>query len=402
MMTAQSGRFPENDLEIVAPMKITILCKGRLEFHPPVMSVALAARELGYEVELFTSSSDVETKDAFADKQIDVVDVCPDGSGVSMTTLFSKARHWRAFSRGAWKHLTTSNASDRILWIGTADTALALGKRLLRTTYIIQILELYDRLPIFRRMLSAYVRCAACVVVPEACRAAIFRSWYGLASTPTVLPNKPIRHPRRKNLEIENDRARNIVAALDNRQKLVLYQGGIRAYSELGFVARAVEQLGDEWCFAVMGSGNMQYLDEVRRDSPGVIYIPRVTAPNHLEVTSHAHVTIVSYSYECLNFVFCAPNKTWESAGFGIPMICNDLPPLRTEVQSNGAGLCVDIQDSQQIKSALTTIDADYEVFSRNAHGLYDSVDTQRIISSVIARTEKQYGATRQHTLLAD
>ncbi|KAA6307134.1 hypothetical protein EZS27_041199, partial [termite gut metagenome] len=37
-------------------------------------------------------------------------------------------------------------------------------------------------------------------------------------------------------------------------------------------------------------------------------------------------IGIVSYAFDDLNHVFCAPNKTWEYTGFGIPMLGNNAP----------------------------------------------------------------------------
>jgi hypothetical protein len=82
--------------------------------------------------------------------------------------------------------------------------------------------------------------------------------------------------------------------------------------------------------------------------------------------------------------VFCAPNKVWEYAGFGLPLICNNLPALQFAVGDRNAGVCVDMNDQLQIESALLTIDNHYEQFSRAAKQLYDSVDIRDIIRQIM------------------
>lgn len=365
-------------------MKVIVIIKQRLDLLPAVMAVTSVVSELGHDVEIITSCSAPETKAKLAKKGINVTEVMPDFVQ-TCPNILSKVKFWRTFNKRTWNRIN-QEARDTFLWVGSADTALALGKRLLRRSYVLQLRELYDKLPIYRKCLAKYVHHANCVVAPEISRACIFRSWYGLKETPIVLPNKPTNHPRRSNLEIEDIRARDILATLGKDEKLVLYQGGIRPYSEIRFVAEAVQTMGDGWRFAAMGRGNKEYLETLKKNYPGFIYIPRISAPYHLQVTSHAYIGVVTYSHECLNFIFCAPNKTWEYAGFGLPMVCNDLPPLRSEVHKRGAGLCIDIQDSKKIASALQQIDRNYESFSQCSQHFYDSVDIRDIIQRILVK----------------
>ncbi len=365
-------------------MKLIVLCKTVFESLAAIMALPIVIKELGHDVEVITSRSEPQTKAAFAEKGINIIDLMPEFEPFPSTVL-KKAHFWRTFAKRAWSQIG-QKTEEAVLWISTGDTALALGKRLLRRHYVLQIRELYDKYPLYRRMLAKYARGASCVVVPQICRAGIFRSWYSLKQTPLVLPNKPANHPRRSNLEIEDERARDMLARLRGDEKIVLYQGGISPFRELRFVAEAVQTMDDGWRFAAMGTADKEYLENLRKSYPSLIYIPKVVAPYHLQITSHAYIGVVTYSYERLNNVFCAPNKTWEYAGFGLPMLCNDLPPLQLDVQANGAGLCVDIQDSRQIASALREIDDKYDSFSQAAQRLYDSIDTRNIMRSIMDR----------------
>lgn len=64
--------------------------------------------------------------------------------------------------------------------------------------------------------------------------------------------------------------------------------------------------------------------------------LPYITAPYHLEVTSHAFIGILIYApvygtfTSPLNSIYCAPNKLYEFSHFGIPMIGNNIPGLNT------------------------------------------------------------------------
>jgi len=362
------------------------------------MSAILVLKRLDYEVEVLTSSSLEGTQTEYRQRGIRVTNLLG-ADQLPAVGMFGKMRSWTTFSHRTWKYLD-SNRQDSLLWLGSADTALAMGKRIQQRRYVLQLQELYDSNPLYRRMLKAFAQRSSCVVVPDFNRACILRSWYKLKETPVVVPNKPANHPRQRRLSIEDSCAHNIISSVSEGEKLVLYQGGIRPYSELRYVAEAVQQMGTGWRLVVMGSGNVEYLEKLRKEFPGCLHIPRVTPPKHLQVTSHAHIGIVTYSYECLNFLFCAPNKTWEFSGFGVPMICNDLPSLRSEIQNTGAGLCVNIQQTEAIVAALKSIDANHVTFQCNAHRLYDSIDIADRIRSAIERAcdnpAASYGKARR------
>lgn len=364
-------------------MKVLLLCKGSLDAIPPIMTVGKVLSELGHDVKIVTSRCAANSKAELNATGICVIEVLPHPtSGVNTTP--NKLKEWTTFHHKAWKHID-AESSDRLLWVGTADTALALGRNLLHRRYILQLLELYDSLPHYRYLLGKYARAATLIVVPEMCRAAIFRSWYGLPQTPVVLPNKPVAHPRQANLQINDENARTAFAQISPYEKIVLYQGHIGPDRELIPVAEAINTLGCGWRFVAMGPAYDTYLAKLRVKCPSMIWIPRISPPLHLQITSHAYIGTLQYSYEILNNVFCAPNKIWEYAGFGIPMFCNDLPPLKISIQGTGAGLCTTSWESASIAHTLKQIDCNHGEFSRHAHCLYESVDIRDIIRTTLA-----------------
>jgi len=362
-----------------------VICKGELESLPAVMAVAIVLRELGYDLEVITSKSQNQTKVSFAEKGINIIDIIPE-IVQPRSSIPKKAYVWKTFSKRVWYHIDRSE-KNTLLWIASADTALALGKRLLRRRYVLQIRELYDNNSFYRKHLRAYAKKAGCVVVPEICRAAIFRSWYGLNQTPVVLPNRPADHPRQKKLKVDNEHAKAALKLLGPEDKIVLYQGHVGSDRDFRPVVETVSELGEDWRFVAMGPAHGDYLDRLRESCPKVIYLPRVIPPFYLQITSHAFIGVVTYSWGTLNNVFCAPNKVWEYSGFGIPMICSDMPALQFLVQTNNAGICVDMADRGKIESAFRMIDDNYAVYSSAASQLYDSVNIGAVIQHIIGNT---------------
>jgi hypothetical protein len=362
--------------------KIAILCKWQLEKLPPVMNVARILKSIGQDVTIICLYSNESTKSEFNSLGISIVDITP-AHRMQYRSLPEKALLWHRFRTKTW-HILDSMQEFDLFWVGSVDTALALGKHLLKKRYVLQALELYDTVPIYRLLIKKYLLFAAAVVVPEACRASIYRTWYGLSRTPIVLPNKPANHPHQLRLNIEDDKARDLLTTIDPAEKIVLYQGHIEPSRELRFVAEGVEAMGKGWTFVLMGGSERNYLETLKKSHMGLVHIPTVDAPRHLHITSHAYIGVVTYSHTCLNNVFCAPNKIWEYSGFALPMLCNDLPPLNHSVQNSGAGLCINTENSSSVIEALKTIDANYQHFSKNALALFNSIDTYEIIKNVL------------------
>jgi glycosyltransferase involved in cell wall biosynthesis len=365
-------------------MNVCILLKGRLEDMPPVMSLALVLKEIGHEVEVITGYSGQEAKLNFAEKGITIINLFEKHSNTG-SNILSKIINWRVFSKQIWKHIN-SKTKETLLWVSTADTAMSMGRRLCTRHYVLNIFELYDKKPFYRYALKKYARHASCVVVPEMCRAAIFRSWYSLKQTPFVMPNKPAYHPRKRHLEINDDQARNVISSMHDDERIVLYQGHVSIYRDIRGVAEAIKNIGDGWRLVVMGSADAGYLRMLLECYPNTLYIPQVIAPTHLQITSHAYIGIIAYSWDRLNNVFCAPNKVYEYAGFGLPMICSDLPALRLSIHEKNAGICVDMANAQQIEMAFKQISNNYNYFSLAAQQLYESVDTRNIVQSIVER----------------
>jgi hypothetical protein len=115
-----------------------------------------------------------------------------------------------------------------------------------------------------------------------------------------------------------------------------------------------------------------------------LVYISHINAPFHLEVTSHAFIGICTYSYSDLNNVFCAPNKIWEFAGFGIPTLCQNIPGLVFSVGASGSGVCVDFEDSEDIKRGLRQIQENYETFGSNAKRFFDSMRVEGVLEEMM------------------
>ena len=362
-------------------MNLVLLCRGALESLPPVLSTALGLARLGVRVRLLVSTVTPPTVALLAAQGIDVLQLQPSHS--PRQHLLGKLLDWEIFRKRAWKVL--ESMGPEVLWVGSADTALALGRRLLQQRYVLQLHELYDQYPLYRYGLRRYARQARCVVVPQASRASIFRYWFGLAETPVVLPNKPFEHPHDRNLPIRNASAQSAIHALEGK-KLLLFQGHIGRGRDLTPLAEAVRAMSPEYHLLLMGLDPHGWVARLTRVCPRTSHIPYIAPPEHLTVTSHAHIGLVSYDHDSLNSLFCAPNKIWEYAGFGLPILAANLPGLQSTVGAAGAGICTDWGSPSRILKDLSRIEEHYAQFSTGARAFYASIDTLTILEHILWR----------------
>ena len=109
--------------------------------------------------------------------------------------------------------------------------------------------------------------------------------------------------------------------------------------------------------------------------------LPYITAPYHLEVTSHAFIGILIYApvygtfTSPLNSIYCAPNKLYEFSHFGIPMIGNNIPGLKYTIESYKMGCCLPFFNAESLKNAITDLTDNYETYAENARRFYDEDD---------------------------
>lgn len=359
--------------------RVVVVCKNPIEDLPPALTTVHCMSEVAGSVRLLASSVAVDNTRSLTDRGVQITEVgSPTRSPVS---IVKKLYYWNRFRSEAWRAMSCEG-EDALLWISSADTALALGHRLLKKRFVLQINELYDQRPAFRRLLAGYVHAARVVVVPESTRASILRYWYGLTKTPAVIPNKPLLHPRERRLPLDGlglppefQEARN--------HRIVLYQGHVDLQRSLLAVAKAVNFLGPEYRLVMMGIDHGA-LGELREACPSMVYIPPISAPSHLRVTSHATVGIISYGFDSLNSVFCAPNKLWEFSGFGIPILAQRLPGLSPYIEGFHAGVCVAFDHPEEIAAAIRGAAENEETYRIGAKRLYESVDVQQLFSAVV------------------
>lgn len=292
----------------------------------------------------------------------------------------------RSTIRKGVEKLPTYIRGNDLVWVLHEYTAKYVSKHVMGAgvPYYFTVYEL-DNNSSHNKQLISFGRHAQKVIVPEYCRAHILKAWWQLDKLPEIIPNKPSEDLSLSGKGIENSAMRQKMERL-NGKKVILYQGIFLPERKLDTFAEAIADLGDDYVFAVMGHDNI-HLQTLLKKYPGKIeYLGFANPPEHLEITSKAYIGILTYiaTSKSINPLFCAPNKIYEYAKFGVPMIGNDIPGLRYSILTNHMGECVDIDDKEMIIDAIHRISHEYDTYSKNAKEFFAATDLPGLIERAV------------------
>lgn len=374
---------------------IIVVHIGDLLAFPPTLNVANLLCDEGYRVRVITTSdhSDADYKKAL-----------PAGVALSFlesaysvsATIPQKIASMLSIRKELWKLIDDCYvASNSLIWVSSEVAMKHLGHRIVRCNYVFHVMELAERIRYrlghdFPAMDTERIgNNALAIVVPERTRAHITKAWWNLRDMPLVLPNKPVESGSSSRGQLVSDAEARRALELMSGKKIILYQGITHRERPLRPYLDAVEMLGCDFAFATMGSEDP--LKGVVSDR--YVHIPYVEAPKHLEITSNAYIGVLSYfpfkgHVSILNPLFCAPNKTFEYAKFGIPMLGNDNPNLDYIFEKWGCGSALSSFEGEVIAKAIETIDSHYPSMSAAARNYYDSVDMPALIRDIMDAVE--------------
>ena len=372
-------------------MKIIAVLVGNINKFPPTVSLMRVLGDLGIQTVLITTETDYK-----ADKANVVVDKInldyEKKSPIQKLALIPRLRHI------LWEKIKRHYNDDAVIWVVTDVTVKYLGYRLIGKRYVLQFLELSDKLVYYKKIpwisLDEKKLCnnALQIIVPEYNRAHILKALWNINKLPLVLPNCPYFSDNvTRNMAVEDKAAKEILQKIGNR-KIILYQGILGAERPLEPFIAAADRLGDKYAFVIMSGGKNKYSDI---ETSNFFFIPFVAPPKHLQITSHAYIGVLSYvpargtGYSVLNTLYCAPNKTYEFSMFGVPMIGNDNPGLKFLFSGNGVGEIFESWTETAICEAIMRIEENYSAYSEKAKKYYKSTDVKEIVNQIIKTFEE-------------
>lgn len=359
-----------------------------LKMYPPILSVIASLVKGGKSVAVLGYCSDPRIIDEITVKGVTFVEVIRnrlnDNQVVKLVKLI-------VYQRRVSAYLQHAALPNTLFWIFGNENVWLLSSLVARYRTLVYLLEVPQLTISSRyRILAPFanygkvMRSAKKVVCCEYNRAHITKSYFGLSELPTVIPNKP---------EIgENVLVVAASSDLDKETRKILLYQGIFNFPErrLEALCQSIGYLSDDYLVVLMGPDNAYKLKlKEMYESERVKFVSFISPPNHLQITSGAFIGFLTYFAKvgdinsCLNTLYCAPNKIFEYTKYGVPMISNDVPALRSMFDSYGAGICIEDLSARGIADAVERISLDYAGFRKGAYRLYESVNFGALIDSV-------------------
>ena len=356
--------------------KIILIQVDSILGYPPTVSLITELINIGCDVTVLTTVVNEKLEEVLP-TSVNIIKV---GDNYTYKSpVLTKFRQLFSIRKNIWKFIDQLYDDDTLLWVMSNITIKHMGMRLLKYRYNLHLFELVEKVTYIGTRwrlgldLAKIANNAHKVIVCEYNRAQITQAWFKLSELPLVISNKPVNCKFERNSAItKSDKAKALIEKLDDK-KIILYQGVVDAERPIEPIAKAVESLDDEYVFLVMTGSNCEVLNKYKR----TVVLPYITAPYHLEVTSHAFIGILIYTpvygtfTSPLNSIYCAPNKLFEFSQFGIPMLGNDIPGLKYTIEYNKMGRCIPSFSIDNLKNAISDITNNYEVYSTNAMKFY-------------------------------
>lgn len=283
-----------------------------------------------------------------------------------------------------------------LIWLTSSDAVRVLGKLLQEYKYVMQLMELEQDIPLYPKQhifmtgLSKYAQNAYKVVVPEYNRGQILKAWWNLKRTPAVLPNKPYSLDLQP-MTVSEKKKYEIFCK--EKRKIILYQGVFGKDRDLTEYVKAAELLKRDFVLYLMGNSSRAEAQANLKQQLGlntnIKQLGFISPPNHLYFTKNAWIGLLPYrafagERDILNAVYCAPNKLYEYAAYGVPMIGPNLPGLYYPFHQFNIGCCVDPVSCNAIVDAIRHIDIYHEEMRQHCKSFYDDIDIGQIVEDII------------------
>lgn len=183
---------------------------------------------------------------------------------------------------------------------------------------------------------ASVVRQAHLVIAANQERAELMRCHYRLRRTPTVVRNIP---PAPQTAGGEQVRSR----MASNRPVQLVYQGDLALSRGIGLFVDAVAALGPDFELKLIGGGpdTRQLEDRIRQAGAEgwITLLGRVPAAALPRLLASADLGVICYADRGLNNRFCAPNKLYEYAQAGLPMVGKPNPVIEAAFNRYGVGI---------------------------------------------------------------
>lgn len=176
-------------------------------------------------------------------------------------------------------------------------------------------------------------------------------------NAPRLIGSKKTNHFR-ENLGIKDDSI------------IVLYQGGLSKGRGVDLLLECFKKRDDDKVVIVfMGYGQLEEdIKNANKEKSNIFFHPAVAPEIVLDYTSSADFGIHMIQNSCLNHYYCMPNKLFEYAMVGLPMIVSNMKEMKELVEKYDMGIVVEDERSESMNYAIDKIlQSDIRQMKQNA-----------------------------------
>jgi glycosyltransferase involved in cell wall biosynthesis len=153
---------------------------------------------------------------------------------------------------------------------------------------------------------------------------------------------------------------------------ILLYQGWISPDRNLQNLVKGLAQVDKPIKLVMMGYGDfkedLKKIAESLNIKQKVIFVPTKNQAELLSYTASADIGIIPYPFKLdPNTKYASPNKLYEFIAARLPILCNNLPFVKSIVENNGFGIAFDMDSPESFAEALNNFPFDkLEYFKTN------------------------------------
>ena len=159
--------------------------------------------------------------------------------------------------------------------------------------------------------------------------------------------------------DVEKGRLFHKKLGLSENAFVFLYQGTVGEGRGLDQAIRSLPKVPDEVVLVIMGMSTESWVTRLQAlaDNQGVaervFILPAVSSGELLKWTASADVVHSLIENTCLSYYLAAPNKFYEAAMTGVPVIASAFPEMEGVLTRHPYGMLVDPTSIEQIVTAL-------------------------------------------------
>ncbi len=176
-------------------------------------------------------------------------------------------------------------------------------------------------------------------------------------NAPRLIDSKKTNHFR-ENLDIKDNSI------------IVLYQGGLSKGRGVDLLLECFKKREDDKVVIVfMGYGQLEEeIKNASKEKNNIFFHPAVAPEIVLEYTSSADIGISFIENTCLSYYYCLPNKLFEYAMAGLPVIVSNMKEMRELVEKYNMGIVVIDDKIESMNNAIDKIlQSDIKQMKQNA-----------------------------------